>query len=115
AGREKVRLEAEATEQRHAAGEERRRNEAAQKVAAEEQARVVESLAGGLKSLSDGDLTYRLPEFPGTYRQIRDNFNGTIEQLQDTIKAIASATREVAGASGEISGGSTDLSQRTEE
>jgi methyl-accepting chemotaxis protein len=115
AGREKVRLEAEAAEQRRAAEEERRRNETAQKVAAEQQARVVESLAGGLKSLSGGDLTHRLPEFPESYRQIRDDFNSTIEQLQETIQAIASATREVAGASGEISGGSTDLSQRTEE
>jgi len=34
---------------------------------AEEQAHVVESLAEGLRSLSDGDLTFRLPEqFPET-------------------------------------------------
>src|SRR5262249_22108777 len=62
-----------------------------------------------------GDLTFRLPEFPETYRQIRDDFNSTIAQLQDTIRAIATATREVASTAAEIATSTTDLSQRTEE
>jgi methyl-accepting chemotaxis protein len=83
---------------------------------AEEQAHVVESLGAGLKSLSAGDLTFRLPDrFPETYRQIRDDFNSTIVQLQDTIQAIAAATREVASTAAEISTSTTALSQRTEE
>jgi methyl-accepting chemotaxis protein len=82
---------------------------------AEEQAHVVESLADGLRSLSAGDLTFRLPEFPETYKQIRDDFNTAISGLQETIQAIATATREVASTAAEISTSTTDLSQRTEE
>jgi methyl-accepting chemotaxis protein len=83
---------------------------------AEVQARVVEALAQGLRSLADGDLTFRLTDgFTDTYRQIKDDFNTAISGLQETIKAIATAAREVAGASAEISSGTTDLSQRTEE
>src|SRR5262249_11333816 len=78
-------------------------------------ARVVEALAEGLKSLSVGDLTYRLPEFPESYSQIRADFNAAISELQETIQAIAAATRELAGTAAEISTSTTDLSQRTEE
>jgi methyl-accepting chemotaxis protein len=86
------------------------------KQAAEEQARAVESLAGGLRSLSAGDLTFRLPDqFPEAYRQIRDDFNAAISGLQETIQAIVTATRGVAGTAAEISTSTTDLSQRTEE
>jgi methyl-accepting chemotaxis protein len=43
------------------------------------------------------------------------DFNGAIERLQHTIRAISDAAREVANATGEISASTTDLSQRTEE
>ncbi len=77
---------------------------------------MVQNLAQGLKSLSEGDLTFRLTDgFTETYKQIRDDFNTAMTQLQETITAIAISAREVAGASGEISGSTTDLSQRTEE
>jgi methyl-accepting chemotaxis protein len=116
AGLEKVRLEAQAAEQRREAEEERRKNAEAQAKTAQEQAAVVQHLAQGLKSLSEGDLTFRLTDgFTETYLQIRDDFNTAMTQLQETISAIATSAREVASASGEISGGSTDLSQRTEE
>jgi methyl-accepting chemotaxis protein len=82
---------------------------------AEEQSRVVGSIARGLKSLAEGNLTYRIEEvFAGAYEQIRQDFNLAAERLQDTIKAIVEAARQVAGASHEISSGTTDLSQRTE-
>jgi methyl-accepting chemotaxis protein len=116
AGLEKTRLEGQTAEQRREVEEERRRNEQTQKEAAEEQTGVVESLGEGLRSLSAGDLTFRLPDqFPEAYRQIRDDFNSTIAQLQETIQAIATATREVASTAAEISTSTTDLSQRTEE
>jgi methyl-accepting chemotaxis protein len=113
---EKVRLEGQSAEQRQHAEDERRRNEEAQRQAAEEQAHVVESLAEGLRNMSAGDLTFRLPdEFPETYRQVRDDFNTAISGLQETIQAIATATNEVASTAAEISTSTTDLSQRTEE
>ncbi|MGE0565716.1 MAG: methyl-accepting chemotaxis protein [Pseudolabrys sp.] len=83
---------------------------------AQEQARMVEMLAGALRRLAEGDLTCRLGDgFSGAYLQIRDDFNATVEKLQETIAAIAHAVREVANASSEISASTTDLSQRTEE
>jgi methyl-accepting chemotaxis protein len=116
AGLEKIRLEGQTAEQRREAEAERRRNAEAQAKAAQEQAGVVDALARGLKSLSAGDLAFRLTDgFSDTYKQIRDDFNTAVAQLQATIQAIAASAREVAGASAEISGGTTDLSQRTEE
>jgi methyl-accepting chemotaxis protein len=82
----------------------------------EEQTRVVGLLADGLRKLAQGDLTFRLGEgFTHAYRQIKDDFNAAIGQLQETIGAIASSAREVTAASAEISTSTTDLSQRTEE
>jgi len=96
--------------------EERLKAEAQQNRTAEEQAKVVGQLAAGLARLASGDLTFRLDEnFSDSYRQIRDDFNAAMGQLQDTIGALTVATREVAGTAGEISSSTTDLSQRTEE
>ena len=123
AGREKVRLETQAEEQRRAAEEERHRNAetqakaaAEQAKAAAEQAEAVKALADGLAKVSDGDLRVRVSEgFTESYKQIRDDFNRTIERLQETIASIVSSTREVAGTAAEISSSTTDLSRRTEE
>jgi methyl-accepting chemotaxis protein len=113
---EKARLEGQTTEERQRAEEERRISAQAQARTAEEQAQVVRALAEGLGKLSAGDLTFRLGEgFTDAYKQIRDDFNATIAQLQDTIRAIATATREVASTAAQISTSTTDLSQRTEE
>src|SRR5262249_22207249 len=79
--------------------EERRRNTEAHASVTEEQSSVVRMLADGLRSLAGGDLTVRLSDgFTAAYRQIRDDFNSTVEQLQETIGVIATSTREVAGA-----------------
>jgi len=120
---EKSRLETETAEQRQRAEEERYKNSevqaktvAGQAKAVAEQTAVVRSLAEGLGKLADGDLGFRLGDgFTDAYKQIKDDFNSMIAQLQDTIRAIAISTREVAGAAAEISSGTTDLSQRTEE
>jgi methyl-accepting chemotaxis protein len=114
---EKARLEADEVLRRQKAEAEAQARAAEERAkAAEEQGRVVSFLAQGLKSLSDGDLTFRLTEgFTETYKQIKEDFNTAMSRLQETIQAIAGAAREVAGASGEISSGTTDLSQRTEE
>jgi methyl-accepting chemotaxis protein len=105
-----------ADEQRRAADEERRRNEEARAEAAAQVARVVQSLGAGLERMARGDLSYRLSDqFAAEYIKIRDDFNGAIGQLQQTISAIVSSTREVTNASAEISTSTTNLSQRTEE
>jgi methyl-accepting chemotaxis protein len=84
--------------------------------ASEEQAQAFRALGVGLGKLANGDLTFRLSDgFTEAYKQIRDDFNSAIAQLQETIGAIASSTREVAGTALEISTSTSDLSQRTEQ
>jgi methyl-accepting chemotaxis protein len=108
--------EAEAAEQRRGAEAERARNEATQREAASQVAKVVEGLGAGLERLAKGDLTYRVTdEFAEEYRKVQDDFNAAIGQLQDTIKNIAMSNNEVSNAASEISASTTDLSQRTEE
>jgi len=113
---EKQRLEAQAAEDRRIAEEERQRNEAAKAEAARQVAQVVDGLGRGLARLAQGDLTYRVRDnWADEYRKIQEDFNGAIDQLHGTLKAIADSTREVSNAASEISSSTTDLSQRTEE
>jgi len=106
----------QAEEQRRHDAEAQQRTERERAAAAREQARVVASIAAGLKSLAEGDLTSRIADdFVGAYAQIKVDFNAAAARLEETIRVIAHAAAEVAGAAKEISDGSTDLSQRTEQ
>jgi len=89
--------------------------EKARREAAAEQARIIDSLSQGLNNLAEGNLIFRLTEFPEAYGQVRDNFNGAMARLQEMTKAITAATGEVSYATAEISASTVDLSQRTEE
>jgi methyl-accepting chemotaxis protein len=114
---EKMRLEAE-KEQEIARREAAEREERARKEAetARQVAEVVDGLGRGLARLAEGDLTYRVKEnWAGEYLKIREDFNGAIGKLQETLTAILDSTREVSNASAEISTSTSDLSQRTEE
>jgi methyl-accepting chemotaxis protein len=83
---------------------------------AEAQARVLSGLASGLKKLAGGDLTVSLGEgFTGEYRQIKEDFEGAVARLAETVQSISASSREVANATAEIAASTTDLSQRTEE
>jgi methyl-accepting chemotaxis protein len=116
AGLDKVRIEAEAVEHRKEAEAERARNEAAREVAAKEQAQVVDSLAMGLEKLSDGDLVFRLRDsFAADYEKLRNDFNGAMDKLQETMKLIAANTSSIRGSTEEITQAADDLSKRTEQ
>src|SRR5712671_2774807 len=95
---QKARQEAEAATRQHeaeAAVQAKAREELAR--TAEERARTAETqsfavraLADGLKRLAAGDLTARLSEdFTDDYKQIKEDFNATVAQLQETISAFA--------------------------
>jgi methyl-accepting chemotaxis protein len=115
AGLEKIRLEAEAKQSREAAEALRVSTAAAQEAAAVQQAQVVMSLADGLHRLSGGDLLFRLnTPFASEYETLRADFNGAMEKLQDTMKAIAANSVGVRTGAAEITGASDDLSRRTE-
>jgi methyl-accepting chemotaxis protein len=94
---------------------ERQRIEDERRRHAEAQSMVIDVLAEGLRKLSAGDLTVRLDErLPEIYAQIKDDFNSTADQLEQTIASIVNATREVTNASSEIASSTIDLSERTE-
>jgi methyl-accepting chemotaxis protein len=113
---EKRRLEAVGEQQRQQSESERERNAREQERIAEEQAGVVRALAGGLGQVASGDLTVRLNEgFTESYLQLRDDFNTTVAQLQDTMRVISASTRDVTNTATEIATSTADLSQRTEE
>ena len=114
---EKMRMEAE-KEAEIARREQAERDERARREA--EQARVVAEvvaeLGQGLENLAKGNLTYRVSkEFTAEYKKVQNDFNGAIEQLQDTVQRIASSSMEISNAAAEIATATTDLSQRTEE
>ena len=125
---EKARGEADAAMQRQQAETERQAQvaraeaEAQAKTAAEraktseQQAHAFGALGVALGKLADGDVTFRLTDdIPEAYTQIKNDFNGAIKRLHETIRAVAGSTSEVANAAGEISTATGDLSQRVEE
>jgi methyl-accepting chemotaxis protein len=79
------------------------------------QTKIIDLLAQGLTNLAGGNLTFRITGFPEDCRQIQDDFNGAVAQLQETIRDIALSSSEISNAASEISVSTTDLSQRTEE
>ncbi len=108
-------MRAEQEQQRAAAEATRREAAATAEASAEEQARVVSSLASGLERLAAGDLTTRLNEgFPGAYEKLRNDFNDAVVKLEQAMSAIARSTSAIRSGGSEISGASVDLSQRTE-
>jgi len=69
-----------------------------------------------LGALAKGDLTETITnEYHGTFGQLKDDSNSTVEQLTEVISHIKEATDTINTASKEIASGNTDLSQRTEE
>lgn len=69
-----------------------------------------------LGALSKGDLTETITnEYFGTFGQLKDDSNETVEQLTQLISRVKEAADTIRTASKEIASGNTDLSSRTEE
>ena len=98
---EKLRLEEEAAQIRDAATAERQINEARSRTAAEELDAVVSDLGSGLSRLAQGDLSFRLNNaFPGQYRQLQDDFNAAMAELQAAMGVIDRNTHAIRGGVG---------------
>lgn len=77
---------------------------------------VVENLAKGLNALSNGDLTIHLDEvFPHEFEQLREDFNRSIEQLEDALQSISSSSSAIASSVVEMRNAADDLATRTEQ
>ncbi len=69
-----------------------------------------------LKSVSGGDLTKKMTQaYEGTFSQIKDALNGTIDKLFEMVDTITAAANSINSATGEIATGNLDLSQRSEQ
>jgi methyl-accepting chemotaxis protein len=111
---DKQRLETAAASEREAAQIARERAEA--EVLAKERSSVVVTIGEAMTALSQGDLTYRIPDaLPREYNQLRQDFNEAAETLHSTIKTINQSSGGILAGSEEIAGASSDLSQRTEQ
>jgi methyl-accepting chemotaxis protein len=69
-----------------------------------------------LNAISRGDLTESITnDYHGTFGQLKDDSNATVDALKSLIGEIKVATESINMAAKEIAAGNHDLSQRTEE
>jgi methyl-accepting chemotaxis protein len=74
------------------------------------------AVAEVLGSLSRGDLTQTMSgDYRGTFGQLKDDTNTTVERLREVVGRIKEATEAINTAAKEIAAGNQDLSSRTEE
>ncbi|MGZ5027580.1 MAG: methyl-accepting chemotaxis protein, partial [Methylobacter sp.] len=69
-----------------------------------------------LDALSRGDLTEKITNnYSGTFGQLKDDSNTTVEKLKEIINDIKDATNAINTGAKEIAAGNNDLSHRTEQ
>ena len=76
----------------------------------------VDSLAGALSRLADGDVSYRIDQsFAESLDQVRHDFNHSADKLQTALKAVAQNARGIDAGANEIKSAADDLAKRTEQ
>ena len=75
-----------------------------------------EEIAKTMSILAEGDLSQKITnEYAGTYGEVKDNINTTIDKLQEVLSNISASSEFIRSSSEEISTGNNNLSQRAEE
>ena len=76
----------------------------------------VSDVARVLAAVAQGDLTEKVVrDYAGTFGQLKDDSNLTVEQLNRIVSEIRGATEAINSAAKEIAAGNQDLSSRTQE
>ncbi|MFW8635200.1 methyl-accepting chemotaxis protein [Cribrihabitans pelagius] len=76
---------------------------------------VIDRLRRGLQQLSAGDFSARIETaFTGGYEALRENYNETVDKLNELLSQVVQASQGIQVQSGEIQSASDDLSARTE-
>ncbi len=115
AAREKRLIENRSVEERSEAEAERRRNDAEKQHVDQQIDLAVSELAAALSRLAQGDLSTTIETaFSGRLEQLRNDFNGSIVRLRDTLSDIRESTLSIQKSSAGLSHSSTELSRRTE-
>jgi methyl-accepting chemotaxis protein len=114
--RERLRLTAEAEQNRSAAEAEREEQGARQAKEAAEIAFAMQSLGQALGQLADGNLACRLDRpFADRLDMVRTDFNQAIGRLDDAIARVGENANGIAAGSREIRSAADDLARRTEQ
>lgn len=109
------RLEADAAQVRDQSEADRQRAADIDRRRAAEMAEATSGLAGGLKHMADGDLSYQLTTpFAADFESLRADFNMAVGQLNKTLLSVAEVTATIDGGSQELNSSAGDLSHRTE-
>jgi methyl-accepting chemotaxis protein len=110
----KIKADAEAVEAKERAEAERKA--AGEAAIAQEQASVVGVFGGAMEKLAAGDLTYRVVDaLAPAYEKLRDDFNGSMAKLEETMSVIVGNANGISNGSQEITAASDDLARRTEQ
>ncbi|MBL0370718.1 methyl-accepting chemotaxis protein [Rhizobium sp. KVB221] len=112
----KIEIEAQSEAQRAEAEAERRKNDA-EKIDIDRQIDfAVNALAAGLGRMSQGDISQTIETpFFGRLEQLRNDFNGSLVRLQDTMSQIRNNVFMIQRNAGEMSSSADELSKRTEQ
>lgn len=112
---DKLRMEEESIANRDRGEKEREANEAEKQRQTEEVSQTVAELAKGLEVLAGGDLVTTLDNpFMEGMEPVRQNFNGSVAKLRETLSGISNTAGLIRDDSNEISSATDDLSRRTE-
>jgi methyl-accepting chemotaxis protein len=77
---------------------------------------VIGETVGALERIAQGDFSEKIiADYQGSFGEIKDNANLTVERLTETMQRIKEAAETISTASKEIASGNTDLSSRTEQ
>jgi methyl-accepting chemotaxis protein len=77
---------------------------------------VIGETVGALERIAQGDFSEKIiTDYQGSFGEIKDNANLTVERLTETMQRIKEAAETISTASKEIASGNTDLSSRTEQ
>jgi len=113
---EKIRMEKEADANRSLSEQERVEREAQKAKDAADTQFAVDQLAKGLDRLADGDVAYRIETpFVAHLDTLRNNFNGSVVNLNDALHAVGQNARGIDAGANEIRSAADDLSKRTEQ
>ena len=72
------------------------------------------AIGGGLRSLSQADLTARLADVPAAFRALSDDFNLATASLNQVLGDVRGSVDSIKLNSGEIAQAASDLAERTE-
>ncbi len=89
---------------------------AAERSKVEQAATIVGSIGTGLSALAKGDLLHRVDaDLTGPFAQLKDDFNGAMTHLQETMRSVMATTDGINTGANEIAQAADDLSKRTEQ